>query len=420
MYKIMHTDIQRWGYGACLAASLLIGFANAPARADTFYIEIDWMATGGHSHRPSQDVIDTVVRMFACQGHTLIIDLDEQIPHHNVLRRDPSDCEASLFSYDGSADSFGALRDQYFDNIFDSRYHYCIFAHRYEDRECDTTGSSGLGQRPGRYFIVTLGGFSGQTGSEFDQAATLAHEFGHNLGLTHCGDTSDDCDSDGNYNPILASVMSYRYQLAGVRNNMLCNNLAPPQAIFRDIDYSEGRLCGLDETNLNERLGTFMNPVDWNCDNTLSTSIARDISNTRSGWCDGSGTLSGLIDRSEWARVESLATQIGSGALPEPVEEACITAEEWSVVQNEIIALGGCPQPTLTLESCDPGRNVFVGPTSILRIGYCALPYSPGEADANAPAGSTIFVKPGTYGTGPLTLDKPATWMCNTGVAIFE
>ena len=149
--------------------------------------------------------------------------MSDAIPHYDVLRRDPEDCGASLFSYSGSADSFGAIKAAYADHSAAEGWHYCIFAHNYEDDECNVTSSSGLGQMPGWNFIVTLGSFSGGTGTEFDQAATLAHEFGHNLGLSHCG--QPDCSGIGNYTPILPSIMSYRYQLAGVRTNLLCHGL---------------------------------------------------------------------------------------------------------------------------------------------------------------------------------------------------
>ncbi len=405
--------------GAVVAVvGVLWGATFVPAGAATFRIEIDWMANANHSHRPSQAVIDAVVQMFACRGHTLIIDLDEQIPHYNVLRRNPEDCDASLFSYDGSADSFGALRDEYFDNGGD--WHYCIFAHQYENSSCNTTGSSGLGQRPGRYFIVTLGGFDGQTGTPFEQAATLAHEFGHNLGLTHCGDDdcvgTDDDTNEGNYNPILPSIMSYRYQLAGVRTNLLCNGLAPPESLFKEIDYSDGRMCSLRESSLNEVAGTYMASVDWDCSGTLTSGVQRDVSNDRDGWCSGNGAITRIDDKGEWSTVSSAALQLDTA---EPQEEECITAAEWEMVQAELIALGGCPQPILQVEPCVPGRHVFIGPPTFITTGSCNIPFGDASsAQEFSPNQSVYFFKPGTYNeTGLITLDKPGIWMCPTGLA---
>ena len=65
--------------------------------------------------------------------------------------------------------------------------HYCIFGHDHEGANCQVTGNSGLAETPGNDLVVTLGQFTNQVGTPFDRAATLAHEFGHNLGLTHCG-----------------------------------------------------------------------------------------------------------------------------------------------------------------------------------------------------------------------------------------
>ena len=72
--------------------TILLMLTAMPAAAETFNIEIDYMvdsSPGGHSHMPTQAEIDAVVQMFACQGHTLNIVVDDQITHHDVLRIDP-------------------------------------------------------------------------------------------------------------------------------------------------------------------------------------------------------------------------------------------------------------------------------------------------------------------------------------------
>lgn len=169
----------------CSLAFALAGWLTlaASAPADTFRIEIDYMV-GAHSHQPSAAVIAAVQQMFACQGHTLIVDVSNSVTHYNTLRRNPGNCGQSLFTYSGSADSFGAIKAANFDHAGASpAWHYCIFAHNYEDTTCSASGSSGLAEGVND-FVVTLGSFTGGIGTEFDQAATLAHEFGHNLGLS--------------------------------------------------------------------------------------------------------------------------------------------------------------------------------------------------------------------------------------------
>ncbi len=389
--------------------------ATVPADAATFRIEIDYMV-GAHSHQPSQLVIDAVVQMFACQGHTLIIDVDDAIPHYNTLQRDASNCDGSLFNYSGSADSFGALKATYFNHTHAAGWHYCIFAHNYEDDNCSVTGSSGLGERPGWNFIVTLGSFSNSTGTEFEQAATLAHEFGHNLGLTHCGamncsGSSSATDWVGPHTPNLPSIMSYRYQLAGVRNNMLFNGIAPPEALFKDIDYSRGTLCGLNEDSLNEFVGTYMTSVDWNCNGTLQASVAQDINGGNAGWCGSTGNRTNLYDYNEWATISDPALT----PLVPPEEVSCITFDEWQTVHNSF--LGGASAPTLVVEPCIAGRNVFIG-SSIVAAGTCTFPYTSVQAAHNAaPNNSVFFFKPGTYDeAGVVTLNKPGLYLSNVGL----
>ncbi|MBK8269455.1 MAG: hypothetical protein IPK83_14580 [Planctomycetes bacterium] len=188
---------------ACLLASLVTSLIVSTASiAETMRIEIDYMVGGSpnHSHQPSQAVLNAVIQMFACQGHTLIIEVSNSVTHYNVLQRNPAgtgcaDCNAAFFSYSGEAASFGSIKAANFDHAGDSpAWHYCIFAHQYEDGCCNTTTSSGLAEGSSDDFIVSLGAFSGNIGTPFDQAATLAHEFGHNIGLGHCG--SMNCGSN--------------------------------------------------------------------------------------------------------------------------------------------------------------------------------------------------------------------------------
>jgi hypothetical protein len=275
--------------------------------ADTFNIEIDWMETTGHSHKPSAAVIDAVVQAFACEGHTLNIDVDENIGHCNVLRRNPNDCDASLFSYDDNTIcSFDQIKDTYFDHAGQSGWFYGVFAHQYENTDCETSGSSGL-SNGGTYFIVTMGSFSGQVGTPFDNAATLMHEFGHNLGLSHCGNMycgGDDSDPDyvGPYVPNMPSTMSYDYQLAGVETNLECHGLSIPDSLFKEIDFSHGRMCGQNELDLDEFFGSGMVELDWDCDGTLESSEAWDITD-RGSWCNSSGNMTNVFDYNEWANL---------------------------------------------------------------------------------------------------------------------
>jgi hypothetical protein len=206
--------------------------------------------------------------------------------------------------------------------------------------------------------------------------------------------------------------MSYRYQLTGVRTNMIANGLAPPEALFKDIDYSTGRLCGLNENALNELFGTYMSSVDWNCNSSLQNPVAQDVNGGNSGWCGSTGNRTNLSDFNEWAVI----TDPSLTPLAPPEVVSCITFEEWQEVQSQIAGAG--TQPALSVESCFGGRNVFIGAT-IASAGTCTFPYSSVRtAHDLSPNNSVFFFKPGVYDeTGVLTLDKPGLYMSNVGTA---
>jgi len=286
-------------------AAVLLG---STAMADTFNIEIDWMENTNHSHKPSTAVINAVKQAFACQGHTLNIVVDDAVPHRNVLIRNPNSCNSSLFGYDdGTYSSFGQIRQDYFNHAGQAGWFYGVFAHQYENTSCNTSGSSGLSDG-GTYFIVTMGGFSGGVGTPFDNASTLMHEFGHNLGLSHCG--TQYCGSNtgdptyvGPQVPNMPSTMSYDYQLAGVRTNMLCRGLSLPESPFKEMDYSFGRMCSLNENALNEHVGSSMTELDWDCDGVIENSVAQNINNSSAGWCGAGGNRTTVSDYNEWANL---------------------------------------------------------------------------------------------------------------------
>ncbi len=100
---------------------------------------------------------------------------------------------------------------------------------------------SGIADRPGGDIMITLGLWrsdiaeNDQVGSTLVQAGTLMHELGHNLNLSHGG-----LASTPNCAPNYPSVMSYLYQTRGLTD---ANGI--PQ-----INYSDGRLGALDETQI--------------------------------------------------------------------------------------------------------------------------------------------------------------------------
>lgn len=389
--------------------------ATVPASAETFNIEIDYMVdnngSSSHSHQPSQAVIDAVVQMFACQGHTLNIVVDDALTHHYAMRRDPSD--NSFFDYSGSADSFGKLKADNFDNT-QGGWHYAIFGHRYEGVDDDgnivVSGSSGLGERPGDDFIVTLGAWPDSTGNDFEQASTLAHEFGHNLGLTHCG--GQNCSSVGPNSPVLASIMSYNYQLEGLRTGLLCNGLIHETEgwLFKEMDYSRGRMATLQEAALDEALGTSWVPVDWDCSGSVAGVVSQDLSTDGPTWCSNTGDLNLIGDYNEWDMIVDVAKNAKSSELVGmPESSTCISWEEVLEMRNK----ASCPSPTTAVsESCISAQLWFVDGASGTNSASGTWK-DPSGSLANAqiyvPSSSAVVLFPGTLdegGAGGVTLDR--------------
>jgi len=450
---------------ALLLLVALAAVGPRDATADTFRIEIDYMVEpgpGAHSHRPSAAEIAAVVQMFACQGHTLTIQVDDAIPHHDVLNRNPADAD-EFFDCDGVANSFGKLKDDWFDN--GSGWHYAVFGHQFQDKSFVTSGSSGLAEIGGDDFVVTLGTFAGEVGTPFDRAATLAHEFGHNLGLSHCGsmDCTDPASASyaGNGPPNVPSIMSYAYQLEGVRSGLVCQGLSVDEAaLFKELDYSHGRMCNLDENNLDESRGAGMVAVDFDCDGVVGGSVAQeldyshgrmcnldennldesrgagmvavdfdcdgvvggivaqDLEHGGGGWCSSTGKRTGTWDYDEWSNISSSAKTHSPDQLKGLPTATCITSEEVERMRNK----AACAQPTLATEACVSGQMMYLESIqNAVEDGRCEVPYNDvASAQAASPDGSVFFLDPGTYDeVGTVVLDRRLK-LFSTGPAIIR
>ncbi len=295
----------------------------------TIYVELDWMEAPDHSHKPSQEVLDRIVRTFAAEGYSIVIELGNAIPHQDNLE--------ITGSPSGSPD-IQAIRNEHFAHRFDPRYFYSIWAHRYND-----TGSSGIADLPGRIHLVTLGSFPGQVGTFAHQVGTFIHEFGHNLGQRHGG------ADHSNYKPNYVSVMNYHFQLSGIGPVLQALGLVNGSQGFNDFGYSHGALPPLNENSLDERVGIGLGrAVDWNCDGDATDfNFARDLQEN-GNWCSPSTSLSILSDFDNWTSINDF---IPAGAFrsasfeaaPSEPSETCI---DWEQHQAMLRELGPLAEPS--------------------------------------------------------------------------
>lgn len=293
-----------------------------PRHLDIF-LEMDWMdcAVAGsdcpagdtHSHRPQAASITNVIQAFAnapvtnldgANGINLHVHVSNAIPHQDVLNFNggPNGCGTTAAGT-GFGD-FDTVKDANFDNAGVRRYayHYAL-AIDVENQAALTNSSqrfSGCGEIGGNDFYISFGRWGAISVQQ--EAGTIMHELGHNLGLLHGG------DDNVNFKPNYLSLMNYWFQLRGIPAS-------------NRLDYSASALPTLDEGNLNENVGvqdgtdnTLFNcpggaqsqvaatgAVDWNCNGTLEASVSANING-------GAGTV--LNGFNDWPKVvSSLAFQ---------------------------------------------------------------------------------------------------------------
>jgi DDE superfamily endonuclease len=209
---------------------------------------------------------------------------------------------------------FSAIKSASFNPVRAKIFYYMIWANRYNGG-----GSSGNAFAiPNDSFVVTLGAFpSGGTSDQ--KVGTFIHEFGHNLGQYHGGNSSGQ-----NYKPNYLSVMNYSFQLGGVPRT---GTLAPY------FGYSSSVLPTLNEASLNEAVGlnssaastyktrwfcpndvqvqspgTANGPLDWNCNGTASGTVSVDVNN------DNATTT--LVGWNNWGTLVYGGGAVGPGDAP--------------------------------------------------------------------------------------------------------
>jgi hypothetical protein len=267
-------------------------------------------------------------------------------------------------------------------------FHYGQFVHQ----QLENPGSSGIGEVGANDFYVSLGDFSGGTGTRSEQAATLMHELGHNLDLEHGGPGiySDEINCKPNY----LSVMNYIYQFDHFSKD-------------RPLDFSRTAGVQIDTTALYEENGfgtiwyplfsegtvhwtttntqlsmTFADPngeafttptwknVDWNADgdfDTVGAPYDLDITNIGAAGC--TSTTGILTSYEDWSSIKFDFKENGlfaSGGIGDQEEAdratlSFLLAQELNPLRKEIRALPDSQCKTDLLEQEQQIRDIFTG-----------------------------------------------------------
>lgn len=317
-----------------------------PQHKDIF-VEADWMGDpgNGHDHAPDPNAIQEIVDAFdnapvsnpdGSTGIHLHVDYGptspltwgaaatwgalsdgDELAHQTNI----STCPGDNFNWSG----FDTLKNANFLEEREAIFHYNIWGH---SMCSDLSGTSGISRNGGggtfgdgaSDFIVSLGGWSGMTGTQDQQAGTFMHELGHNLGLRHGG------EDHTQWKPNYLSVMNYSFQTRGLMINSTQGH----------FDYSRYDLANLLESSLNEAnginvpgsvtdtLGTRYycgqdnmqvdwdaSQADWNCDGDESDSgISRNIN--QGTWWNNNSTFGTLTSQNDWINLVFTGGAVGA------------------------------------------------------------------------------------------------------------
>ncbi len=269
------------------------------------FVHVDYMVASDHTHRPTAQAVQTLINAFnnapvsnpdGTTGINLHIDAGPDVPtnKHILTHTDVLGSQNSDGTYNWG--DFQAIKAGNFPPERLPIFHYVIFAHdiifpgtRMGGISRTAKGDERTNLNGGSDLIVSLGEFSGNVGTDSDQAITLMHELGHNFHRLHGG--SDIFENKPNY----LSVMNRLFWFTGLRIN----------GAFGTFDYSRFTFPDLDETNLNEPVGlsgpssadsygtawycpggqfnitdSVNSAMDWNCNFVIDTTpVAVDVNN---------------------------------------------------------------------------------------------------------------------------------------------
>jgi hypothetical protein len=322
------------------------------------FIEVDYMNSADPGVIPRRESLQLVVDSFNAQSIKVHFDAGTTfgstfsttnfnlgqgsavVAYEPCVTMDQTTCSLNTSSRRSIYDWKSEYKDLRRRNVF----HYLLMGN--SQLANGSAGSSGLAEFIGNDLLVTMGnwGFATTAGSPLNllinqQASTLMHELGHNLGLRHGG------NEDLNYKPNYWSIMNYMYQLNGLDQapnastafqrwwkekggvtaerptkptlcslpNSPCGS--PSQFI---MNFSDGSSSPLNEALLSEAANigrgiTGGSYADWNLNNSLTAgTVSKDL--------NGDSTNTILSDHNDWGNlnfpfVRSYQSQFGATNL---------------------------------------------------------------------------------------------------------
>lgn len=265
--------------GETFAGVPLYSYGARPKQPDIF-LECDWMDPQGGDGLsvdpgliPQRSAIDRVVKSFAASGYALHVDLGDlfdQEPGVDAADHDlgggavlPFAKHINMGELPGNTNLYALKASSLAPGRLAS-FHYCVFGNLAATTKVNVIGSA---ERPGNDFYISLGdvGFDPENTQSMNylraqQALTLMHELGHNLGLTHGGfavSEGDDYADEANHRPNYLSVMNYLYSNRGLPS--LSTN--PGDRYYLNAGKQEP-LCGAKGVTLSNLAGSPRGPID--------------------------------------------------------------------------------------------------------------------------------------------------------------
>lgn len=312
--------------GASYAGVDVYGLGARPGQRDIF-MEIDYMDPRGKDGVtvdpgmvPYMVALARVVEVFA--AHDLHLHLDtgplfDPAPGLNLAKFDRGGGEQIgyaarvCFDTDPACTSVDEIKAEHMAAQRLAMFHYLVFGDM-----ALIEGAGGQGERPGNDLYLSLGSRGYSLASEkqanftyTNQAVSLMHELGHNLGLSHGGYSEHKGDAkvdEANFKPNYLSVMNYLYSTLGLpqigvqegdryyyrhapddpgckAKGVTLSTMKPPaNGPISDviIDFSSGvgstiDLAAVDESAGLGRAGSQW--VDFDCDGVVDPPYAHDL-----------------------------------------------------------------------------------------------------------------------------------------------